>query len=76
MIKYYIKSYTKKKQSFLAMVNSIDHTYGQPKEPYTIVLERRIFGRFKKEITKEVYLPKGFNHQKELEAGREFIIPK
>ena len=73
MAKYYIKSYKKISQSFLTMINSIDETTGNPTEPYEIKLEKiGWFGR-KSEVVKKVYLPKGFNHSKELTTGREWV---
>ena len=54
MAKYYIKSYKKIPQRFLAMINSIDETTGSVKEPYEITLERvGWFGR-KSEVVKKV----------------------
>jgi hypothetical protein len=74
MAKYYIKSYKKIPQSFLAMINSFDDTTGSASEPYEIKLERvGWFGR-KTEVIKNVYLPIGFNHSKELTTGRQWVI--
>lgn len=70
-----ILSYEKIPQSFMQMINSIDHTYGNPQEPYEVRLE--IFwcwGLFRYEITQRINLPKGFNHELELRTGREWKL--
>lgn len=74
MAKEIIKGYKKIEVSFLSNLNRIDETRGGVKEPYDIFLEKHyFFGLLKKNITKRVYLPRGFNHKKELVRGREFI---
>jgi hypothetical protein len=74
MAKYKIISYKKKEQSFLSSINSIDHTTGGISEPYEIKLEKfSFFGLIKSKVTKNVSLPRGFNHKKELTKGREWV---
>lgn len=74
MAKEIIKGYEKIEVSFLSSLNRIDETKGGVKEPYDIFLEKHyFFGLLKKNITKRVYLPRGFNHKKELVTGREFV---
>lgn len=74
MGKQIITGYEKIEVSFLSNLNRIDETRGGIREPYDIFLEEYyFFGLFKKNITKRVYLPKGFNHKKEFIKGREFI---
>jgi hypothetical protein len=79
MAKYYIESYKKVEQSFLAMLNSHSHDgdFKQPvgyTEPYEIKLKKvSLFGLIKSTVTKKVSLPKGFNHNKELTKGREWV---
>lgn len=73
MSKQIIKDYKKIEVSFLSSINSIDEVRGGIKEPYDVTLEKRyFFGLIKKEIVKRIYLPKGFNHKKELIKGRDF----
>jgi hypothetical protein len=73
MAKYYIKSYVKEPQNFMAAINSMDHTYGNIHEPYSITLERVGWFGMKSEVVRKVSLPRGFNHQKELTTGREWV---
>ncbi len=80
MAKYYIKSYKKLEQSFLAGLNTmvastgINEQFRGIQEPYEIKLKKVIFfGLIKSTVTKRVQLPKGFNHKKELIKGREWI---
>lgn len=77
MAKHIIINYEKIRTSFLSRINSICDSTGQVKEPYDIFLEKRsFFGLRKKRLTKRVYLPQGFNHEKELQTGREFFFKK
>jgi len=78
MAKYYIESYKKEEQSFLGMLNSHSHDgdFKQPvgyTEPYKIKLKRVGFLGISKIIERNVRLPKGFNHKKELIKGREWV---
>lgn len=80
MAKYYIESYKKTEQSFLAGLNTmvkstgINEEFRWIQEPYEIKLKKvSFFGLIKTVITKKVSLPKGFNHSKELTKGREWV---
>lgn len=80
MAKYYIQSYKKINQSFLGGLNTmvestgINEQFRGIQESYKIKLKKvSFFGLVKKIITKDVSLPKGFNHSKELTKGREWI---
>ena len=80
MAKYYIESYEKKEQSLLAGLNTmvsntgINEQFRGIQEPYEIKLKKvMFFGLISVEVTKNVQLPKGFNHKKELTKGREWI---
>jgi len=68
---FHIESYTKVPVSFMARLNSMDD-YGNIKEPYDIKLKKTsFFGMIKRTITKRVFLPSGFNAEKEFKKGRE-----
>lgn len=80
MGKYYIESYKKIEQSFLSGLNSmvtntgINEQFRGIQEPYDIRLKKLMFfGLIKRNITKRILLPKGFNHKSELTKGREWI---
>lgn len=80
MAKYYIESYKKVEQSFLAGLNTmvtstgINEQFRGIQEPYEIKLKKvSLFGFIKSTVTKKVSLPKGFNHSKELIKGREWV---
>lgn len=73
--KYYIESYKKQSQSFLASINSINNTTGGISEPYEIKLKRvMFFGLFVTYVNKIIYLPKGYNVKNELIKGRRYIV--
>ncbi len=72
MAKYYIESYKKTEQSFLAELNTVG-CGGVIVEPYVITLKKiTFFGLFKTIVTEKVQLPKGFDHIKQLTKGREW----
>lgn len=80
MARYYIVNYKKKSQSFLAGLNSMYENTGINErsrgiqEPYELYLLKVSFwGLLKSYEFKDVYLPKGFDHAKELVKGREWI---
>ncbi len=80
MAKYYIQSYEKVKQSFLSGLNTMVTSTGINEqlrgiqEPYKITLKKISFFGLVKTITiKNVSLPKGFNHRKELTKGRKWV---
>ena len=73
MARYHIKSYKKVKQSFLGSINSINEDTGGIREPYSVVLEKTTWWSGKSEVVKEILLPKGFDHKKELRTGREWV---
>ena len=74
MNKYYIVRYEKKRQSFLAGLNSMSFDNGgNIQEPYTLILNKKGWFGFVNEIVREtVYLPKGTDASKHFIEGREY----
>lgn len=76
-IRYYIRSYIKEEQNFLARLNSIDHTYGNTHEPYKLTLRCVMWPGIKlPDMVLDRSFPGGFDHKRQLVTGREFVFGK
>ena len=75
MIKYYIIRYEKQHQSFLSALNSMTMSNGgNIQEPYTLILNKKgWFGLVNKIVKETIYLPRGFDADKEFTKGRQYI---